>query len=263
MSTTPQIRATIAVSSGKGGVGKSTVSVNLAQALSEAGARVGLLDADVYGPDLPLMMGARGRPGMFADRILPVASHGVRLISLAFFTREGEAAILRGPMLSSTLRQFLFDVEWGELDYLLIDLPPGTGDAQLTLAQAIPLSGALMVTTPQAVSVFDVRKGIGMFRDLKVPILGIVENMSFYVCPHGERIALFGEGGGARLAAECGVPLLGTIPLHPDLRAGADAGEPVLVRRPDSPEADAFRQLAAAVTGRLRTLAQPPLPTVS
>ncbi|HZS31879.1 MAG TPA: Mrp/NBP35 family ATP-binding protein [Methylomirabilota bacterium] len=263
MSAPPQIRATIAVSSGKGGVGKSTVSVNLARALSEGGARVGLLDADVYGPDLPLMMGARGRPGMFADRILPVVSHGVRLISLAFFTREGEAAILRGPMLSSTLRQFLFDVEWGELDYLLIDLPPGTGDAQLTLAQAIPLTGALMVTTPQAVSVFDVRKGIGMFRDLKVPILGIVENMSFYVCPHGERLALFGEGGGARLAAECDVPLLGAIPLHPDLRAGADEGEPVIVRRPGSAEAHAFRTLAAAVAARVRTLAPAPLPTIS
>jgi ATP-binding protein involved in chromosome partitioning len=263
MSQEPQIRATIAVSSGKGGVGKSTVAVNLAHALREAGARVGLLDADVYGPDVPLMLGARGRPGMFADRILPVTSHGVRLMSLAFFTREAEAAILRGPMLSSTLRQFLFDVEWGELDYLLIDLPPGTGDAQLTLAQAIPLTGALMVTTPQAVSVFDVRKGIGMFRDLQVPVLGLVENMSYYVCPHGDRLPLFGEGGGARLAQECGVPLLGQIPLHPDLRQGADEGEPVLVRRPQSVEATAFRGLARAVAGRVTGLAGPALPAIS
>jgi ATP-binding protein involved in chromosome partitioning len=261
--TEPAIRNTIAVSSGKGGVGKSTVAVNLAHALREAGCAVGLVDAAVYGPDVPLMLGARGRPGAFNDRILPVTSHGVRMMSLAFFTREGEAAILRGPMLSSTLRQFLFDVEWGELDYLVIDLPPGTGDAQLTLAQAIPLTGALMVTTPQAVSLFDVRKGIGMFRDLRVPLLGVVENMSYYECPHGERVALFGEGGGRRLSEEFGVPLLGQLPLHPEIRAGADAGEPVLVRRPGSPEAEAFRRMAGAVAARVSTVARLRMPRIS
>ncbi len=261
--TEPQIRNTIAVSSGKGGVGKSTVAVNLAHALREAGCAVGLLDADVYGPDVPLMLGARGRPGAFNDRIIPVTSHGVRMMSLAFFTRAGEAAILRGPMLSSTIKQFLFDVEWGEIDYLVIDLPPGTGDAQLTLAQAIPLTGALMVTTPQAVSLFDVRKGIGMFRELRVPVLGIVENMSYYVCPHGERVTLFGEGGGQELAAEFSVPLLGQLPLHPDIRAGADAGEPVLVRRPGSPEAEAFRALAGAVAARVSTVARRRMPRLS
>jgi ATP-binding protein involved in chromosome partitioning len=259
----PAIKNTIAVSSGKGGVGKSTVAVNLAHALRQAGCAVGLLDADVYGPDVPLMLGARGRPGAFNDRIIPVTSHGVRMMSLAFFTRPGEAAILRGPMLSSTIKQFLFDVEWGEIDYLVIDLPPGTGDAQLTLAQAIPLTGAIMVTTPQAVSLFDVRKGIGMFRDLRVPVLGIVENMSYYVCPHGERLTLFGEGGGQQLAAEFSVPLLGQLPLHPEIRAGADAGEPVLVRRPDSPEADAFRALAGAVAARVSTVARLRMPRLS
>ena len=261
--TEPAIKNTIAVSSGKGGVGKSTVAVNLAHALREAGCAVGVLDADVYGPDVPMMLGARGRPGAFNDRIIPVTSHGVRMMSLAFFTKAGEAAILRGPMLSSTIKQFLFDVEWGEIDYLVIDLPPGTGDAQLTLAQAIPLTGALMVTTPQAVSLFDVRKGIGMFRDLRVPVLGVVENMSYYVCPHGERVALFGEGGGGRLAAEFSVPLLGQLPLHPEIRAGADAGEPVLVRRPDSPEADAFRALAGAVAARVSTVARLRMPRIS
>jgi ATP-binding protein involved in chromosome partitioning len=261
--TEPAIKNTIAVSSGKGGVGKSTVAVNLAHALREAGCAVGLLDADVYGPDVPLMLGARGRPGAFNDRIIPVTSHGVRMISLAFFTREGEAAILRGPMLSSTIKQFLFDVEWGELDYLVIDLPPGTGDAQLTLAQAIPLTGALMVTTPQAVALLDVRKGIGMFQDLRVPVLGVVENMSYYVCPHGERVALFGEGGGQQLSAEFGVPLLGQLPLHPEIRAGADAGEPVLVRRPGSPEAEAFRSLAGAVAARVSTVARLRMPRIS
>lgn len=259
----PLIKNTIAISSGKGGVGKSTVAVNLTLALYQAGCKVGLLDADVYGPNIPLMMGAHGRPGMFQDRILPVASHGIRLISIGFFIQEGQAAILRGPMLSSTIKQFLFEVDWGELDYLVIDLPPGTGDAQLTLSQAIPLTGAVMVTTPQEVSLLDVRKGIAMFQHLKVPILGIVENMSYYVCPHGERVNIFGEGGGQRIADEFKVPLLGQIPLDPETRRGGDEGLPILVKVPDSPQAEAFRILAGAVAARISTLHLMRLPVIS
>ncbi len=259
----PLVKNTIAVSSGKGGVGKSTVAVNLALALHQAGCVVGLLDADVYGPNIPLMMGARGRPGMFQSRILPVTSYGVRLISIAFFLKAGESAILRGPMLSSTIKQFLFEVDWGELDYLIIDLPPGTGDAQLTLSQAIPLTGALMVTTPQEVSLLDVRKGIDMFNHLKVPILGVVENMSYYVCPHGERLNIFGEGGGQRIADEYRVPLLGQIPLDPDTRKGGDEGLPILVGAPDSAQAEAFRIVAGAVAARISTLAFTRLPLIS
>ena len=259
----PLVKNTIAVSSGKGGVGKSTVAVNLALALREAGCTVGLLDADVYGPNIPLMMGARGRPGRFQDRIIPVISHGVRLISLAFFLKEGEAAILRGPMLSSTIKQFLFEVDWGELDYLVIDLPPGTGDAQLTLSQAIPLTGAVMVTTPQEVSLLDVRKGIDMFKHLKVPILGVAENMSYYVCPHGERVNIFGEGGGHRLAEEYRIALLAQIPLDPEIRRGGDEGLPIIVQAPASPSAQAFRTLAGAVAARVSTLALTRLPLLT
>ena len=259
----PLVKNTIAVSSGKGGVGKSTVAVNVALALHQAGCQVGLLDADVYGPNIPLMMGARGRPGRFQDRIIPVVSHGVRLISIGFFLKEGEAAILRGPMLSSTIKQFLFEVDWGELDYLIIDLPPGTGDAQLTLSQAIPLTGAVMVTTPQEVSLMDVRKGTDMFLHLKVPILGVVENMSYYVCPHGERVNIFGEGGGQRLADEYKVPLLGQIPLDPATRQGGDEGVPIQVRAPDSAQAEAFRAVAGAVAARISVQALRPLPLIT
>ncbi len=258
----PQIRNTVAISSGKGGVGKSTVAVNLALALAEAGARAGLLDADVYGPDVPMMIGARGLPGMFQGRILPVTVHGVRLISLAFFVAPDDAAILRGPMLSSTIKQFLFEVDWGELDYLVIDLPPGTGDAQLTISQVIPLTGAVMVTTPQDVSLHDVRKGLAMFRQLNVPVLGVVENMSHYTCPHGERVPLFGRGGGARLAAEHGVPLLAELPFDPATREGGDQGRPVVAAAPQSPQAEAFRALAGRVAAQVSIQALKPLPAV-
>lgn len=259
----PQIRNTVAVASGKGGVGKSTVAVNLTLALAETGARVGLLDADVYGPNIPMMMGARGLPGTLGGRILPVSAHGVRLISLGFFVAPGDAAMLRGPMLSATLKQFLFDVEWGELDYLVIDLPPGTGDAQLTVAQAIPLSGAVMVTTPQEVALHDVRKGLTMFRELRVPILGVVENMSIYTCPHGEPIHLFGQGGGRRLAAEFEVPLLAELPFDPATCQGGDAGRPVVVATPESAQAEAFRVLAGRVAAQLSIHALRPLPRVT
>lgn len=258
----PQIKNTVAVSSGKGGVGKSTVAVNLALALGQAGARVGLLDADVYGPNVPMMMGARGLPGMFQGRIIPVAAHGIRLISIGFFVQQEDAAIVRGPMLSSTIKQFLFDVDWGELDYLVIDLPPGTGDAQLTVSQVIPLTGAVMVTTPQDVSLHDVRKGLAMFKRLNVPILGIVENMSSYTCPHGERIPLFGEGGGRRIAVEHGVPLLGELPYDPATQQGGDTGRPVVVAHPDSEQAAAFRAFAGQVAARVSVQALRPLPTI-
>jgi ATP-binding protein involved in chromosome partitioning len=260
---TPQIRNTVAVSSGKGGVGKSTVAVNLALALGGAGARVGLLDADVYGPNVPMMIGARGEPGSWQGRILPLVAHGVRVVSLGFFVSAEDAAVMRGPILSATIKQFLFDVEWGELDYLVIDLPPGTGDAQLTVSQAIPLTGALMVTTPQAVALHDARKGIAMFRQLQVPILGVVENMSWYRCPHGERLRLFGEGGGRRLAEEFGVPLLGELPFDAATQRGGDAGEPVVAAAPESPQAEAFRALAGQVAARISVQAFPPLPRLS
>lgn len=259
----PQIKNTVAVSSGKGGVGKSTVAVNLALALTQSGARVGLLDADVYGPNVPMMMGARGLPGMFEGRIIPVVAHGTRMISIGFFVQEEDAAILRGPMLSSTIKQFLFDVEWGELDYLVIDLPPGTGDAQLTISQVIPLTGAVMVTTPQDVSLHDVRKGLAMFKRLNVPILGIVENMSYYTCPHGERVKLFGEGGGRRIALEHGLPLLGEIPFDPETLSGGDTGRPIVVTAQESEQARAFRALAGQVAARISIQALRPLPTIS
>ncbi len=259
----PAIKNTVAVSSGKGGVGKSTVAVNLAIALGQAGARVGLLDADVHGPNVPMMMGARGLPGMFGGRIIPVLSRGIRLISIAFFVQMGEAAIVRGPMLASTIKQFLFDVDWGELDYLVIDLPPGTGDAQLTISQAIPLTGAVMVTTPQAVALHDVRKGLAMFRQLNVPILGIVENMSFYTCPHGERLGLFGEGGGRVLAEEFGVPLLAQVPFDPATQRGGDTGEPVISVLPDSDQARVFAALAGQVAAQVSIQGLRPLPAIS
>jgi len=259
----PEVKNTIAVSSGKGGVGKSTVAVNLALALSRTGAAVGLVDADVYGPDIPLMMGARGRPGMFENKIIPVESHGVKLISIGFFVKEGEPIIWRGPMLHSAIQQFLRDVNWGALDYLIFDMPPGTRDAQLSLSQVIPLSGAVVVTTPQEVALLDVRKAITMFRRMNVPLLGVVENMSDFVCPHcGERTSIFGEGGGQRLAEEMGVPLLGQIPLDPETRKGGDEGLPIVMRKPDSLQAEAFRKLAEAVTARLSTVSALKLPAI-
>ena len=259
----PDVKNTIAVSSGKGGVGKSTVAVNLALALSRSESTVGLVDSDIYGPDIPLMMGARGRPGMFENKIIPVESHGIKLISIGFFVNEGEPLVWRGPMIHSAIQQFLKDVNWGALDYLIFDMPPGTGDAQLSLSQVIPLSGALVVTTPQDVALLDVRKAIAMFRRMNVPLLGIVENMSDFVCPHcGEQTAIFGQGGGQRLSEEMGVPLLGQIPLDPETRKGGDEGEPIVIRKPTSPQAHAFRQLAEAVTARLGTLSALKLPFI-
>src|SRR6059036_4112875 len=261
----PDVKHTIAVSSGKGGVGKSTIAVNLALALKQAGAEVGLVDVDVYGPDVPLMMGARGRPGMFDNKIIPVEAHGIKIMSIGLLVAEREALVWRGPMIHSAVQQFLRDVLWGPLDYLVFDMPPGTGDAQLSLSQVIPLDGVVMVTTPQEVALLDVRKAIGMFQKLNVPLLGVVENMSYFVAPDtGTRYNIFGEGGGRRLAEEYGIPLLAQLPLDLETRVGGDEGSPITVRRPDSPQAKAFRDLALAVRTRLDELAAlKPLPKIT
>jgi ATP-binding protein involved in chromosome partitioning len=248
----PEVRHTIAVSSGKGGVGKSTVAVNLALALRQTGVTVGLIDTDVYGPDVPLMLGTRGKPGMFDNKIIPVEAHGLKLMSIGLLVNEREAIVWRGPMIHSFIQQMLKDVNWGALDYMVFDMPPGTGDAQLSLSQVLPLGGVVMVTTPQDVALLDVRKAIGMFQRLNVPILGIVENMSTFACPHcGKHTAIFGDAGGQRLADEYSVPLLARLPLDPETRRGGDEGSPITVRHPDSPQARAFRDLAASVAMRL------------
>src|SRR5436853_4815699 len=260
----PEVRHTVAVSSGKGGVGKSTVAVNLAVTLSQTGGTVGIIDSDVYGPDVPLMLGARGRPGMFENRIIPVEVHGLKMMSIGLLVNEREPLVWRGPMIHSFIQQMLRDVMWGALDYLVFDMPPGTGDAQLSLSQVIPLDGVVMVTTPQEVALLDVRKAIGMFQKLNVPLLGVVENMSYFVAPDtGMRYSIFGEGGGRRLAEEYGVPLLAQVPLDQDTRVAGDEGMPITLRRPDSPQAQTFRELAAAVQRRLGELAAlRPLPTI-
>jgi len=259
----PEVQHTVAVSSGKGGVGKSTVAVNLALALKQKGHAVGLVDVDVYGPDVPIMMGAKGKPGMFDNKIIPVEAHGIKIMSIGLLVAEREALVWRGPMIHSAVQQFLRDVMWGPLDYLVFDMPPGTGDAQLSLSQVVPLGGVVMVTTPQDVALLDVRKALAMFRKLNVPILGIVENMSCFVAPDtGAKYAIFGEGGGDKVAEEFGVPLLARIPLEIDTRKGGDAGVPIVVGLPDSAQAASFRALAAAVAERLGTLSALKLPTI-
>src|SRR5437016_1954359 len=261
----PEVRQTLAVSSGKGGVGKSTVAVNLATALRQTGAAVGIIDSDVYGPDIPLMLGSRGRPGMFENRIIPVEAHGMKMMSIGLLVSDREPLVWRGPMIHSFIQQMLRDVTWGALDYLVFDMPPGTGDAQLSLSQVIPLDGVVMVTTPQEVALLDVRKAIGMFQKLNVPLLGVVENMSYFLAPDtGTRYNIFGEGGGRRLAEEYGIPLLAQLPLDLETRVGGDEGSPITVRRPDSPQAKAFRDLALAVRTRLDELAAlKPLPKIT
>lgn len=249
----PGIRNVVAVGSGKGGVGKSTVSVGLALALSETGAKVGLLDADIWGPNIPQMLGVETPPRKNGQKIVPAESNGVKMISMAFFLDETTPVIWRGPMVGKMVEQLLNDVEWGELDYLVVDLPPGTGDASLTLAQSIPLSGLVVVATPQEVALADASKAISMFQRLNVPILGMVENMSYFLCPHcNERTDIFGHGGAAAMAEKVGIPLLGEIPLDPAIRAGGDIGQPVLVVAPESPLATVFREiggkLAAAIS---------------
>lgn len=236
----------IAVSSGKGGVGKSTVAANLAVALVQAGHRVGVMDADIYGPNIPRMFGVSGKPQVLSGRIQPLEAYGVRLMSLGLLVERDAPAIWRGPIIMKIVQQFLRDVEWGKLDFLVVDLPPGTGDAQLSLVQATHVSGALIVTTPQEVAVGDALRGAKMFERVGVPVLGVVENMSAFVDPEtGRRFELFSSGGGGRLASEIGVPLLGSVPLQPHLAELADAGKPILVAEPDSPAAATLRAIAA------------------
>jgi ATP-binding protein involved in chromosome partitioning len=241
----PQVANVVAVASGKGGVGKSTVSVNLALSFARAGAEVGLLDADVYGPNLVQMLGARARPEVHDRRLVPVSVGGLKLMSMAFFLKEDEPVVWRGPMLHGAMKQFLGDVEWGKLDYLFIDLPPGTGDVQLTLSQIIPLTGVVLVTTPQDVALADVRKAAAMFRKVNVPLLGVVENMSYFTCPHcGERSEIFSHGGGQRAAEQFGCPFLGAIPLDIGVRQGGDEGRPPVVDDPNSGPALVFKEIA-------------------
>lgn len=242
----------IAVSSGKGGVGKSTVAANLAAALAAAGRRVGLLDADVYGPDIPLMFGEKRKPKVTGDKgsekIVPLEAHGVKLMSLGFLLDDEQPAIMRGPLVSGILKQFLEQVEWGELDYLIVDMPPGTGDAQLSLVQIVNLDGAILVTTPQEVSTGDVRRAVRMFERVNTKIFGIVENMAGMACPHcNGHIDVFGHGGGATLADDMHLPLIGEVPLDPRVREAGDAGTPTTIALPESPAGTAFRAIADRV----------------
>ena len=253
----PGVRNTIAVASGKGGVGKSTTAVNLALALRESGARVGLMDADVYGPSLPLLTGVHGRPHSADKRIFPLEGYGLKLMSMGFFVTESSPVIWRGPMVHGLIRQFLTDVEWGELDYLVVDLPPGTGDAALTLTQQAPLSGAVIVTTANELSTIDARKGLKMFEKVNVPVLGVIENMSYFVPPDlpDRKYYIFGRGGGKKIAEELGVPFLGELPIDPRVVEGGDAGKPILVHAPESEIAQAFRALAGTIARELAVLA--------
>jgi len=248
----PGVQNIVAVGSGKGGVGKSTVAANLAVSLVKTGARVGLLDADIYGPNIPLMMGIRSRPEVINDRLQPISNYGVKIMSMGFLLPEDQPVIWRGPMLNSALRQFFGDVDWGELDYLLVDLPPGTGDVQLSLVQLVPVTGAVIVTTPQEVALQDVRKGIQMFRQTKVEVLGIIENMSYFLCPHcNERTDIFSYGGGATSAGKLGLPFLGEIPLDTSIRKAGDSGMPVSISHPDSPIAKTFLGVAQNLAARI------------
>ncbi|HVB14608.1 MAG TPA: Mrp/NBP35 family ATP-binding protein [Candidatus Dormibacteraeota bacterium] len=248
----PGVRNTIAVSASKGGVGKTTVAVNLALALLRTGARVGLLDADIYGPNVPIMLGLTEHPSAVDGRMVPLQKGELKVVSIGTIIDPDRPVVWRGPMLAGALKQFLFEVNWGELDYLVCDLPPGTGDVQLTLAQSIPLTGAVIVTTPQDVSLADVGRGIAMFQQLRVPILGIIENMSGFVCPHcGEVTDIFSRGGGRELAESRQIPFLGEIPLDPIVRVGGGAGQPLVLARPVSPQANIFEQVASALAGQI------------
>jgi len=249
MTAIPGVADIVAVASTKGGVGKSTVAVNLACALARLGKRVGLLDADIYGPSLPTMLGLSGRPRVIdQSRVVPLEKFGLRVISMGFFLDDTSPVIWRGPLVTGLLRQFLKDVEWGELDVLIVDLPPGTGDVPLTLAQQVPLSGGVVVTTPQDVSVIDVERGIAMFQQVNAPLLGIIENMSDYVCPHcGTHDAIFGSGGAARLAEHFGVPMLARLPIEPAVREAGDAGVPIVLAQPEHAVSRAYVVVAERV----------------
>ena len=251
--TIPGVRRVVAISSGKGGVGKSTVATNIAAALASRGYAVGLLDADVYGPNIPIMFGAYGRPQVTREeRVVPLEAHGVKLISVGFLLDEETPAIWRGPIVMGIIRQFLQQVDWGKLDYLFVDMPPGTGDAQLSLVQLVKVDGAVLVTTPQGVATADVLKGIKMFERVDVPVLGVIENMSGFACPHcGEKTDLFGRGGGRKLAAIAGVPFLGEVPLGAAVVGNSDRGEPTVLTAADSPEGRALIDLAEKVAASL------------
>lgn len=249
----PGVHHVVAVASGKGGVGKSTVSVNLAAALARTGQRVGVLDADVYGPSIPLMLGMTDKPKSTEDkRLIPVTKYDLRVMSMGFLVPDGHAVIWRGPMIDKLLTEFITKVEWGELDVLVVDLPPGTGDAQLTVVQKVPLAGGVIVTTPQDVALLDVRRGIKMFEEVEAPVLGVVENMSFHVCRAcGHESHVFSRDGGARMAEEFGLPLLGRLPLVRDIMAGGDAGAPIVVTQPDHAQSRTFVDIARAIVLRL------------
>jgi len=254
----PGVKHVVAVASGKGGVGKSTVAANLAVRLAQMGQRVGLLDADIYGPSVPTMFGISERPRLEGERLVPFEKYGVKLMSLGFVLEMDTPVIWRGPMVMRALEQLLGDVDWGELDTMIVDLPPGTGDAQLTLTQKVPLSGAVIVTTPQDVALIDARKGLAMFRKVNVPVVGIVENMSIFICPHcGEATEIFKSGGGEATARELGTAFLGEIPLDPAIALGGDAGEPIVVAQPEGPHADAFRKIGEAVMAEISKTARP------
>lgn len=265
MAPIPGIKHIVAVASGKGGVGKSTVAVNLAVALAQTGARTGLLDADIYGPSVPRLMGLAGRqPRVENERLQPLINYQVATMSIGFLVKEEQAMIWRGPMVAGALTQLLSDVDWGELDYLIIDLPPGTGDAQLTLAQRVPVTGSIIVTTPQDIALLDAKKGMAMFAKVGVPVLGLVENMSVFVCPHcGGESHIFARGGADRLAAEHGTEVLARIPLDMGIRGHSDAGTPIVAALPDTGQAAGFRDLAGEVARRLSVIAAQPAPAAA
>jgi len=251
----PDVKNIVAIASGKGGVGKSTVSVSLAVALAKSGARVGLLDTDIYGPSIPIMMGVTEKPEIRGEKLIPIEKYGVSLMSIGFMIPEDTPLIWRGPMVMKAVEQLLTDVEWGELDYLLMDLPPGTGDVQLTLSQKVPLTGAVIVTTPQDVALLDVVRGISMFRKLNVPILGVIENMSFFSCPHcGGRSDIFSHGGGAAASKKLDVPFLGEIPIDLKIREGGDAGKPVPADDLDSASGRVFMGIGEQLAARISAL---------
>jgi ATP-binding protein involved in chromosome partitioning len=248
MQKAPGLRRVVAIASGKGGVGKSTVSVNLACGLSHLGAKVGLLDCDIYGPSIPLMMGVRQKPTISAEeKLVPPVQYGVKLMSMGFLLEDDQPVIWRGPMIMKTIQQFVNSVDWGELDFLLVDLPPGTGDAQLSLCQTVPLDGGVIVTTPQEASLGVVRKGIAMFQKVNVPILGIVENMSYFTTPNGDRVEIFGHGGGHAEALRQEVAFLGEVPLFTEIRQGGDAGMPIVVSDPKTPAGQVFLKIAGTL----------------
>jgi ATP-binding protein involved in chromosome partitioning len=259
----PGVQNLIAVGSGKGGVGKTTISVNLALALARLGHKTGLLDADVYGPNVPLMLGIDETPQAIGDRIQPIERSGLKVMSMGFIAPGDKPLVWRGPMLHNVIQQFLRQVDWGELEYLVVDLPPGTGDVALSLIQTAPITGAIVVTTPSDVSLEDARKAINMFHQVRVEILGMVENMSYLVCPHCEkRVDVFSYGGGRRTADRMGVPFLGEVPLDPQVRVGGDSGESVALRNPDDPHAAAFYELARNVAARIGALGAPKGPRI-